>query len=61
MPKTAAKFGQDVQFVLQGMVLKPSAIAGLAVSLLLHNKSLILLYTRLYKKPCPAYVLLFDI
>lgn len=31
MPKTAAKFGQELQLALQPMIIKPSAAAGILV------------------------------
>lgn len=51
MPKTAAKFGNELQRVLQPMVIKPTTFAGLAVSCMspfsvfISNN-----YHRLYKK-----------
>lgn len=32
LPKTAAKFGQELQLALQPMIIKPSATAGILVS-----------------------------
>jgi cohesin loading factor subunit SCC2 len=37
MPKTAAKFGQELQSALQPMILKPSTSGGLQVSCACHN------------------------
>lgn len=33
MPKTALKFGQELQSTLQPMVIKPSTAGGVAVSI----------------------------
>lgn len=54
MPKTAAKFGNDLQLVLQPMVLKPSAAAGLSVSKLFESGTRVFHNVRVrrpYKKP----------
>jgi cohesin loading factor subunit SCC2 len=37
MPKTAAKFGQELQLALQPMILKPSSAGGVAVRTLMTN------------------------
>jgi cohesin loading factor subunit SCC2 len=39
MPKTAAKFGQELQLALQPMILKPSSAGGVAVRHLLDSLS----------------------
>jgi cohesin loading factor subunit SCC2 len=37
MPKTAAKFGQELQLALQPMILKPSSAGGVVVRFLLTH------------------------
>ena len=37
MPKTAVKFGQELQLVLQPMIVKPSHNGGVVVSCLMHS------------------------
>jgi hypothetical protein len=53
MPKTAAKFGQELQLALQPMILKPSSAGGVAVRHLLDSFAIsliILSVLRLCKK-----------
>lgn len=39
LPRTAAKFGTELQIILQPMIIKPSSIGGLAVSCRILNTS----------------------
>lgn len=60
MPKTAAKFGQELQLALQPMILRPSTAAGVQVcgsTLICWRAYSTNLYYRACKKPSHACVL----
>lgn len=56
MPKTAVKFGQELQLVLQPMIVKPSHIGGVVVSYLVIGVDYLPSHTIESARKCSLHV-----